>query len=108
MIDLLSAFGVVFVAELGDKTQLAAAGFATRFRSGPVVVGMCAGYMVVSTISAAIGGAAGAALPTYGINLTAGLLFIAVGAFWIWSSGRSDDSSAADEVSIPPLAGHLD
>ncbi|MDE0235603.1 MAG: TMEM165/GDT1 family protein [bacterium] len=96
MIDLLSAFGIVFVAELGDKTQLAAAGFATRYRVAPVVAGMCAGYVVVSTISAVIGGSAGNALPTSGINLAAGILFIAVGAFGIWSAGRSDDSSTAD------------
>ena len=95
MIDLLSAFGIVFVAELGDKTQLAAAGFATRFRAAPVVAGMCAGYIVVSTISALIGGAAGNALPTYGINLAAGILFIVVGVFGIWSAGRTDDSPAA-------------
>lgn len=95
MIDLLSAFGIVFVAELGDKTQLAAAGFATRFRAVPVVAGMCAGFIVVSTISALIGGAAGNALPTHGINLAAGILFIVVGAFGIWSAGRTNDSAAA-------------
>lgn len=94
MIDLLSAFGIVFVAELGDKTQLAAAGFATRFRPAPVVAGMCGGYIVVSTISALIGGAAGNALPTRGINLAAGILFIVVGAIGIWSAGRTDDSTA--------------
>lgn len=96
MIDLLSAFGIVFVAELGDKTQLAAAGFATRYRAAPVAAGMCAGYVVVSTISAVIGGVAGNALPTRGIDLAAGILFIAVGAFGIWSAKRSDDSSTAD------------
>ena len=95
MIDLLSAFGIVFVAELGDKTQLAAAGLATRFRPAPVVASMCAGYIVVSTISALIGGAAGNALPTHEINLAAGILFIVVGAFGVWSAGRTDDSAAA-------------
>ena len=79
MIDLLSAFGIVFVAELGDKTQLAAAGFATRFRPAPVVAGMCGGYIVVSTISALISGAAGNALPTHGINLAAGIAVLVVG-----------------------------
>jgi len=34
------SFGVVFVAELGDKSQLMALTFATRFNVWPVLIGM--------------------------------------------------------------------
>ena len=95
MADLLGAFGIVFVAELGDKTQLVAAGFATRYRAGTVAAGVCAGYVAISTISALIGVAAGTALPTRAINVTAGLLFIAVGLVALRPAARSSRSSGA-------------
>lgn len=102
MADLLGAFGIVFIAELGDKTQLVAAGFATRYRAGTVAAGMCAGYVVISTISALIGVAAGTALPTRAINVTAGLLFIAVGLAALRPAARSSRSSGSP---TPPRDG---
>ncbi|MEM7141787.1 MAG: TMEM165/GDT1 family protein [Actinomycetota bacterium] len=79
MSDLLTAFGVVFLAELGDKTQLAAAGFATRNRALPVALGVVVGYVLVSSLSAALGGLAGAALPKRAVNIAAGVLFVVAG-----------------------------
>ena len=32
------SFGVIFVAELGDKSQLMALAFATRYKTGPVLI----------------------------------------------------------------------
>ncbi|MCY3618460.1 MAG: TMEM165/GDT1 family protein [Acidimicrobiaceae bacterium] len=95
MVDLLGAFGIVFVAELGDKTQLAAAGFATRYRASTVAAGMCAGYVAVSTFSALVGVAAGTALPTRAINVTAGLLFIIVGLVALRPAARSQHSDGS-------------
>tara|TARA_B100000674_G_scaffold273386_1_gene225762 strand:+ start:330 stop:902 length:573 start_codon:yes stop_codon:yes gene_type:complete len=77
--DLLTAFGVVFVAELGDKTQLAAAGFATRYQARLVAAGVVVGYVAVSSISVLIGAVAGAAFPTRAVNIAAALVFIIVG-----------------------------
>ena len=95
MADLLGAFGIVFIAELGDKTQLVAAGFATRYRASTVAAGMCAGYVAISTVSALIGVAAGTALPTRAINVTAGLLFIVVGLVALRPAARSSRSSGS-------------
>ncbi|MEM8705905.1 MAG: TMEM165/GDT1 family protein [Actinomycetota bacterium] len=89
--DLLTAFGVVFVAELGDKTQLAAAGFATRHRARLVAAGVIIGYVVVSTLSVAIGAVAGAAFPTRAVNIAAGLLFVAVGIATLRSGDDDED-----------------
>ena len=41
---LVSAFGVVFVAELGDKTQLLALGFGAQHSMRLVAVGLALGY----------------------------------------------------------------
>src|SRR4029453_7364259 len=75
------SFGVIFVAELGDKSQLMALTFATRYRVWPVLLGITVATAVVHLVSVAIGFGLGTALPTGWINLVAALAFIAFG-FW--------------------------
>jgi putative Ca2+/H+ antiporter (TMEM165/GDT1 family) len=77
----LIAFGVIFVAELGDKSQLMALTFATRFRVWPVLVGITIATAIVHLVSVGIGYGLGAALPTGWISLAAALAFVAFG-FW--------------------------
>ena len=49
------SFGVVFVAELGDKSQLMALTFATRYRALPVLAGITIATAVVHAVSVAVG-----------------------------------------------------
>ena len=49
------SFAVIFVAELGDKSQLMAMTFATRFRFWTVLAGITAATAVVHLISVALG-----------------------------------------------------
>ena len=58
------SFGVVFVAELGDKSQLMALTFATRYRTLPVLVGITLATAAVHAVSVAIGYGLGAARRT--------------------------------------------
>ena len=51
----LLSFAVIFVAELGDKSQLMALTFATRFRALPVLVGIGLATLLVHLGSVAIG-----------------------------------------------------
>jgi len=84
--------GLVFVAELGDKTQLVALGFGARHRIGPVLVGMAIAYAVANGVAVVVGGLLGAALPTRGIGLVGGVLFL---GFAAWSlRGDADDNGA--------------
>jgi putative Ca2+/H+ antiporter (TMEM165/GDT1 family) len=80
-ISTLVSFGVIFVAELGDKSQLMAMTFATRFSIRPVLIGITLATAIVHLASVAIGYGLGAALPTGWINLVAALAFIVFG-FW--------------------------
>ena len=80
-ISTLVSFGVIFVAELGDKSQLMALTFATRFNVWPVLIGITIATAVVHLASVGIGVGLGAALPTGWINLVAALAFVAFG-FW--------------------------
>jgi putative Ca2+/H+ antiporter (TMEM165/GDT1 family) len=78
---LAISFGVIFVAELGDKSQLMAMTFATRFKPWPVLIGITVATAVVHAVSVGIGYGLGAALPTGWISLVAGVAFLAFGAW---------------------------
>lgn len=87
------SFGVIFVAELGDKSQLMALAFATRYKPWPVLAGISIATAVVHLISVAIGGVLGAALPTKQINIAAAIAFV---LFGLWTL-RGDHLSEGDE-----------
>ncbi|MBS2028140.1 MAG: TMEM165/GDT1 family protein [Deltaproteobacteria bacterium] len=70
-----TVFGVIFVAELPDKTALAALILATRHRALPVFLG-AALALIVQSIIAVIAGAFMARLPTRVVHVGSGLLFI--------------------------------
>jgi putative Ca2+/H+ antiporter (TMEM165/GDT1 family) len=81
---------VIFVAELGDKSQLMAMTFATRFRALHVLIGITAATAVVHLASVAVGAALGAALPTGPISVLAGLAFLGF-ALWTLRGDELDD-----------------
>jgi putative Ca2+/H+ antiporter (TMEM165/GDT1 family) len=78
---LLLSFGVIFVAELGDKSQLMALAFAARYRALPVLLGITVATAVVHALSVLVGAAVGGSLPTDAINVVAGLAFLGFGAW---------------------------
>ena len=54
----LVSFAVIFVAELGDKSQLMALTFATRYKAVPVLIGITAATALVHAVSVLVGGGA--------------------------------------------------
>lgn len=90
MTAFLVSFGVIFLAELGDKSQLMALTFATRYRAVPVLVGITVATALVHLVSVVVGAAIGAALPTRALNVLAGLAFFAFGA-WTLRGDRLDE-----------------
>ena len=73
---LVIAFGVVFVAELGDKTQLLALNFGARYSLRTVALGLTIGYAVANVVATVVGGILGAALPDRPIQIVGGLIFL--------------------------------
>ena len=94
MIAFWIAFVVVFVAELGDKTQFMTLSFSTRFRWQTVMLGVLVATVVISLISTLLGRVLGTALPLFWINLTAGLAFIAFGVWALRGEEASDEQSS--------------
>ncbi len=96
---LAISFGVIFVAELGDKSQLMALTFATRYKTLPVIIGITVATAVVHLVSVAVGYGLGATLPTGWISLVAALAFFAFGAWTLRGDSLTD--AERDKASQP-------
>ncbi len=90
----LISFGVIFVAELGDKSQLMALAFATRYKPLPILIGITIATAVVHAVSVLVGVLIGARIPTDAVNVVAGLAFLGF-AWWTWRGDELDDDEAA-------------
>ena len=86
---LLTVFGTVFLAELGDKTQLATLLFATKAPAAllTVFVGAAAALVLTSAIGVALGGMIAAYVNPRYLSYAAGLGFIAIGVWTLWNAG---------------------
>jgi len=89
-----SVFGVVFVAELPDKTALAALVLATRHRPLPVLVGAGAALTIQSVVAVAAGHLV-SLLPARPVHLFAGALFIA-SAVLMWRRKEESEEEVKD------------
>lgn len=84
---VLTTFGMVFLAELGDKTQLLVFALSSQHRApGSVFLGASLALSLVSLLGAFVGGIVGGYLPTKYVQLGAGTLFVAVGGIVIYRS----------------------
>jgi len=90
----LLSFGIIFVAELGDKSQMMALAFAARYRAGPILIGITIATAVVHAVSVIVGAVVGVALPTRLISLVAGLAFFAFAAWTVRGDTLGEDEAA--------------
>lgn len=86
MSQILAIFVTVFMAELGDKTQLATVLFATEKQTSPWLVFLAsAGALVLSTaIAVALGTLAERYLVKIPLKLIAGIGFILIGLWTVY------------------------
>jgi len=88
--EALAAFALIFLAEFGDKTQLAVLALASKGDS-PLGVGIGAGIALLLTTGIAVGvghtiGRFVPAAATGFVHYIAGGLFIAFGIWTIWKA----------------------
>jgi len=98
------AFGALFIAEFGDKSQLLVLAFATRHAWAPVVAGIVIAAFTVQGLSVAVGAALGAALPETLISVVAGLAFLGVAAWTLLDRDDDDDEAAEADVAARPAS----
>ncbi|WP_020380145.1 TMEM165/GDT1 family protein [Nocardiopsis potens] len=90
---LAAGTGVVFLAEMGDKTQLVAMSLATRYRVRTVLLGIALATVAVHGLSVLIAEGLGLAIPTDWVTLIAGVAFL---CFGLWTL-RGDELTDKDE-----------
>jgi len=90
----LLSTGIIFIAELGDKSQLMAMTFAARYRAVTILLAITAATATVHLVSVLLGAALGVALPTHTLSVLAGIAFI---GFGIWTL-RGDELDEDDEA----------
>ena len=89
----LLSFGVIFIAEIGDKSQLMALAFATRYRAIVVLLAISVATLLVHAGSVLIGVTVARIVPANVMSIAAGLAFFAFAAWTL----RGDRLNDADE-----------
>jgi len=78
-----ATFGMIFLAELGDKTQLAVFNFAAKTQSPvSVFIGGGAALLLTTLLAVLFGSAIARVVPAHVMRIAAGSLFI---LFGIWT-----------------------
>ena len=102
------AFGVVFLAELPDKSMIASLVLGTRFRPLYVWVGAAAAFAVHVVIAVAAGGAL-ALLPHRLVEAIVAVLFLAGAALLLFGNESREEEAGLDEsgsvaqIAVPTL-----
>jgi len=95
---VLSSFTLLFLAEMGDKTQFVAMTLAHRYRLLPVTAGVLAAFLVLNLLAVWVGQVLFRYVPQALVLLAAGVLFL-VFALRSWrdaSAGGDEEEEVAD------------
>lgn len=92
---LLSSFVLLFLAEMGDKTQLMVMTLAHRHRAVPVILGGCAAFSILNLLAVFVGQGVAHLIPREVLLVAAGLLFLLF-AWRSWSDGDEEAEAKSD------------
>jgi putative Ca2+/H+ antiporter (TMEM165/GDT1 family) len=104
---LLSTFGLVFLAELGDKTQLAAMALASRYPWKKLFAGIAAAFVLLNAAAVLIGAVLFQLVPLHWIRLASAALFVCFGIATLRSKGEEERPTCGRGVHGPTLTAFL-
>lgn len=96
LLALVTAFGLVFVVELPDKTMVATLILTTRYRGLPVFVGVSTAFAIQCVIAAAFGGVL-TLLPDTAVAAVVAALF-GLGSVLLLREGFAKDAGEEDQA----------
>lgn len=92
----LLTLGVVFLAELGDRSQLITMTFALRYRWWVVLTGVAIAACLVHGVTVGIGHFLGTTLPSRPMAFASAIAFL-IFAVWAWREGTAADETVSTE-----------
>ncbi|MGI6537533.1 MAG: TMEM165/GDT1 family protein [Caldicoprobacterales bacterium] len=101
--ELIRAFLLIFVAEMGDKTQILAMAFATRFPVRKVLVGIGIGAFLNHGLAVVLGSYLSRVVPISTIQMIAGAAFIGF-ALWTLKPEKEEDEEKEPGLQFGPAA----
>jgi putative Ca2+/H+ antiporter (TMEM165/GDT1 family) len=94
---IFSTFGLIFLAELPDKTALAALLLSTRYRARDVILGAWLAF-VVQTVVGVVAGSVLTLLPRTPIQVASGIGFLIFAVLAIRRMGEDEKAGAIEET----------
>lgn len=101
--EYIRALLLIFIAEMGDKTQILAMMFATKYKVSKVMVGIFIGSLLNHGLAVAFGIYIGGKLPIYMLQMIAGVAFI---LFAIWTLSEKEEDEK-EEISAKRKGGAI-
>lgn len=86
----LTTFGIIALAEFGDKTQLAAITLCCKHKPLQVFLGTVLALILVNGVGVLIGEALAALLPMFWIGIGAGIIFVVFGLYMLLSKDTKE------------------
>ena len=87
---IASTFLMIFLAELGDKTQLSIFALAANKKAFlSVFVGATGALILTTLLAAALGSAIGRFIPEKAIKIAAGVVFVGFGALTLYEAFKA-------------------
>jgi len=99
---VISAFILILVAELGDKTQLSVISLSSSYKWQHVFVGSMLAFLAVDGVSIAVGGPLLAFVPLRYVQVVSGIVFVILGIIPMLRK-ENDDISLNKRRSTMPL-----
>lgn len=93
----ITTFGIIFLAELGDKTQLTAMALATKYPWKKIFIGLAAAFALLNIGAVLVGKVLFSILPIFWIKVVSGGLFLFFGVTTLRTKGYDDEEEEAEE-----------
>lgn len=100
--EYIKSFLLIFIAEMGDKTQILAMAFATQYPVKKVLLGIFFGVLLNHGLAVAMGSLLSTMIPMDIIQMTAGFAFI-VFAFWTLKPESTEGEDTDGEKTYGPV-----
>jgi Ca2+/H+ antiporter, TMEM165/GDT1 family len=103
MTGFLASFFLIFMAEIGDKTQLVALSFAAKIKPLKVVAGIFIGTMFCLLLAVLVGRNLNLIIPLDLLRILVGLSFIGFG-LWTLKGDSGNENKSSKNLRLGPVA----